>query len=282
MDSSLQQPPLDSAGLDLPMGFAGKCVLVVDDNEINQLVAAGLLTDAGASVRIATSGPEAMAALQARAYDVVLMDVQMPGMDGFQATREIRSLPHGAAVPIVAMTAAQNRQADRERCLEAGMDDFVAKPLDVRELFEVLARWTARACPAGQGGGTTSDDGRCISFSDGLRRCLGRLELYDRIARRFLDTRIADAQRTTTALAQGNRELARKLAHDLTSTAGTLGAERLSAAALALQVGLDEGAHAAVLSMLLNDYTAEHTAVVALLQSYAAGDIDLGSFAQRK
>ncbi len=278
MDSSLCDPHSADAGAERPVGLAGMSVLVVDDNEISQLIAAGLLTDAGAGVCGVASGAEAVAAVQAKAYDLILMDLQMPGMNGFQTTEEIRGIPNRASVPIVAMTAARAPREERMKCLEAGMDDFVCKPLDVRELVGVLQRSTARSWTVAQIEGVAS----CISFQDGLRRCLGQVELYDRIAQRFLASRLADAEKTEAAIAAGDHELARKLAHDLTSTAGTLGARRLSDAALALQVGLDDRIDAQELAALLRDYVSEHAAVAAALQSYAAGEVDLTASVQGK
>lgn len=107
-----------------------------------------------------------------------------------------------------------------------------------------------------------------VSFEDGLRRCLGRTDLYDRIARRFLDTRLGDAQRARAALASGERALLRKLTHDLTSTAGTLGALRLSEAAHAVQSGVDDGLDTIDLAALLDVLSIEHESVVAALQAY--------------
>lgn len=121
-----------------------------------------------------------------------------------------------------------------------------------------------------------------VSFEEGLRRCLGRVELYDRIARRFLDTRVGDADRARAALGRGELEVLRKVSHDLTSTAGTLGASRLSAAAQALQEGVDEGTDSASLSRLLDAFALEHRCVVGVLESYARGEVDLRAIAQRK
>jgi HPt (histidine-containing phosphotransfer) domain-containing protein len=121
-----------------------------------------------------------------------------------------------------------------------------------------------------------------VSFGEGLRRCLGRIELYDRIARRFLDTRADDADRAKLALGAGQLEVLRKVSHDLTSTAGTLGAGRLSAAAQALQQGVDEGVDSAGLTLLLEAFALEHRDVVGALESYARGEVDLRALAERK
>ncbi|MBB3044055.1 response regulator [Nocardioides soli] len=117
-------------------------VLVVEDNPVNQLVAVGLLRALGYASTTADDGEAAVAAMRAGDYDAVLMDVQMPRMDGYAATRAIRA--GGSTVPVIAMTAAAV-EGERERCLDAGMDDFLTKPVDATALGTVLARWAGGA-----------------------------------------------------------------------------------------------------------------------------------------
>ena len=121
----------------------GTRVLLVEDNEINQEVAIGLLEDAAIQVDLAENGEIAVRMSQQNDYDVVLMDMQMPVMDGIEATREIRSDPRLRNLPIIAMTA-NAMAADREKCLEAGMNDHIGKPIDPDQLFSVLLRWAER------------------------------------------------------------------------------------------------------------------------------------------
>jgi two-component system sensor histidine kinase/response regulator len=121
----------------------GTRVLLVEDNEINQEVAIGLLEDAAMHVDLAENGEIAVRMTQENDYDAVLMDMQMPVMDGIEATRAIRSDSRFHNLPIIAMTA--NAMAvDREKCLEAGMNDHIGKPIDPDQLFSVLLRWTGR------------------------------------------------------------------------------------------------------------------------------------------
>jgi two-component system sensor histidine kinase/response regulator len=121
----------------------GTRVLLVEDNEINQEVAIGLLEDAAIQVDLAENGEIAVQMSRQNDYDVVLMDMQMPVMDGIEATREIRSDPRLRHLPIIAMTA--NAMAtDREKCLDAGMNDHIGKPIDPDQLFSVLLRWAGR------------------------------------------------------------------------------------------------------------------------------------------
>ena len=121
----------------------GTRVLLVEDNEINQEVAIGLLEDAAIQVDLAENGEIAVRMAQENDYDAVLMDMQMPVMDGIEATRAIRSDPRFHNLPIIAMTA-NAMAADREKCLKAGMNDHIGKPIDPDQLFSVLLRWAGR------------------------------------------------------------------------------------------------------------------------------------------
>jgi len=118
-------------------------LLVVEDNVINQEVAKGIAAKLGYSCDVAGDGIEALEALERRGYDAVLMDCHMPNMDGYQATEEVRRREAGRRhVPIIAMTAGALRE-DRARCIEAGMDDYLTKPVRLRQLEAMLNGWTA-------------------------------------------------------------------------------------------------------------------------------------------
>jgi CheY-like chemotaxis protein len=123
-------------------------ILLAEDNRVNQAVATAMLSKRGHQVTVAGDGMEALEAMAAGEFDLVLMDVQMPEMDGFDATRAIREREAGASrrIPIVAMTA-HAMAGDRERCLEAGMDDYVSKPITPTELFEAISRSSAARRP---------------------------------------------------------------------------------------------------------------------------------------
>ncbi|MBK1688940.1 hybrid sensor histidine kinase/response regulator [Rubrivivax gelatinosus] len=136
-------PPADDAFEQLRARTAGRRVLVAEDNPVNQEVAIALLEDAGLEVVVAGDGQRAIELASAGAFDLVLMDVQMPGVDGLDAAREIRARL-GPALPIIAMTANAFGE-DREACLAAGMDDHVAKPVDPPRLYATLLRWLSGA-----------------------------------------------------------------------------------------------------------------------------------------
>ncbi|BAE51734.1 hybrid sensor histidine kinase/response regulator [Paramagnetospirillum magneticum] len=139
----------------------GLKVLLVEDNDLNQEVAGEILRDAGIEVEIADNGLIAVEKARAGVYDLILMDMQMPVMDGVTATREIRRLGH-VDLPIIAMTA-NAMQADRDKCLEAGMNDHIAKPIDPDTMFSTISRWCAAEPPRRAG---TASDG-CATKVDG-------------------------------------------------------------------------------------------------------------------
>jgi CheY-like chemotaxis protein len=164
----------------LPANATGSLlrVLVVEDNQVNQLLVTTILAKAGMRAEVAANGVEAVQAVHQRNFDVILMDMQMPEMDGLEATRRIRQLgAMGRAVPIIAMTA-NAMQEDRRRCLEAGMNDFVAKPIDSAELLRKIAahcraeidETALHAVPAPEAAALSDDQ------SDALENLLSSLE----------------------------------------------------------------------------------------------------------
>ena len=208
----------------------GRRILLVEDSPTNQLVAAALLRGAGYHVDVASNGIEAVEAFgrEAARYDLVLMDLAMPKMDGFMATQVLRGLPPPVGtVPIVAMTA-DAMDSDRERCLAAGMNDHVAKPVDRAHLLETVARWL----PPRPVAATLREDLLDTEVLDQLAQDLDA-ELLADVMREFVEETLARAER----IAAGEADLASLAieAHTLKSTAGTFGARCLSAAARALE-----------------------------------------------
>ena len=236
----------------------GARVLVVEDNELNQQVASELLGSADIEVDIAANGEEGVRRVQEKDYGVVLMDLQMPVMDGLEATRRIRALPGFERLPILAMTA--NAMAgDRERSLAAGMNDHVTKPIDPDALFDALLRWlpaqpatpaasapAAAAAGARRGAELAADDPLAavpgLDAADGLRRVLGKREAYVGILRRFVSGQARVPEEIRAALAEGRRADAERAAHTLKGVAGSIGARELQGQAGALEAAIRGGA----------------------------------------
>jgi CheY-like chemotaxis protein len=218
--------------------IAGARVLLVEDNELNQEVATAMLTDAGLLVELAENGQIAVEMVRARPYDIVLMDMQMPVMDGIAATLEIRKLPAFDALPIVAMTA-NVMAGDRDRCLAAGMNDHVAKPIEPQELCDALMKWVSPRDGLGQAPRAQlpepaeaapalplAIDG--LEVDRALRRMRGNAELYQSLLRKFATGQRDFAAVLIGALEAGDPVTAKRLAHTLKGLSASIGAEALS------------------------------------------------------
>jgi two-component system sensor histidine kinase/response regulator len=219
---------------EVPVQLEGRRLLLVEDNEFNQIIATELLRDvAGMALTVASNGQEALECLRAGSFDAVLMDVQMPVMDGYETTAAIRQRDEFARLPIIAMTAHAMLR-DREKCLAAGMNDYVTKPVEPAELFAVLAKWMPDvAAPRAPASG--------ISFELGLKHCMGRTDLYARVLQRFLDTHSDDSRRLREAVDAGDLKRAAMMAHTQISTAGSVGAQGLSETARRLEEAFTAG-----------------------------------------
>jgi len=217
--------------------ISGARVLLAEDNEINQQVAREMLEGVRLVVDIAGTGEEAVRKVKAEPYDAVLMDIQMPVMSGFEATREIRGDSRFKDLPIIAMTA-HAMAIDRERSLEAGMNDHVAKPIDPDELFSALVRWIKpgrremredRSSPPTQGDEPDILPAELpgISILSGLSRVGGNSQLYLKLLYKFRDGQHNAAREIQAALRSGDLETAARLAHTVKGVSGNLGAEGL-------------------------------------------------------
>jgi CheY-like chemotaxis protein len=128
--------------MDLANNLKGARILLVEDNKFNREMALDLLHDAGIEVEVACNGREALQVLEKQGFDCVLMDCQMPVMDGFEAARHIRQREEWRDLPIIAMTA-RALEGDRENALAAGMNDYIAKPIEIEEMFSTLQEWVS-------------------------------------------------------------------------------------------------------------------------------------------
>jgi two-component system, sensor histidine kinase and response regulator len=234
----------------------GLSVLLVEDNEINQQVAAELIEGVGGLVTVAGDGRRGVELLEGAGsplpYDVVLMDIQMPEMDGYQATARLRSQPRFAALPIVAMTAHATIE-ERQRCVDAGMNDHVAKPIDPAALFDVLARYRdVRRAPPPPATGTPTEPAAAglprvdgLDTAQGLRRVAGNRKLYLSLLGQLVDGHAGAADQIRDSLGRGDRAVAERLAHTVKGTAGNLAAGPVQAAAGALEKAIRDGVEAA-------------------------------------
>jgi PAS domain S-box-containing protein len=254
-------------------------VLVVEDNPVNQLVAVGLLEALGYAATTADDGEVAVAEMRTGGYDAVLMDVQMPRMDGYAATRAIRA-EQSAHVPVIAMTAAAV-EGERERCIAAGMDDFLTKPVDPRALAAVLARWV--------GGGETALARRTLrgvsdahSPIDGLATDrLDELRDLDPDNTAYLDRAIGNFVRNTPgtletirqAIADGDAEALKQVSHKLAGGALNLGVMAAGRTAQQIELVADTGATQGAVELtdqLEIDLETGRTALLAYQASYTA------------
>jgi CheY-like chemotaxis protein len=198
-------------------------VLLAEDNAVNRELAVALLRERGHRVAIATNGREAVEGWKKSAYDVVLMDVQMPELDGLAATRAIREQERsvGGHIPIIAMTA-HALQGDRERCLEAGMDGYVSKPIRPEALYEAVES-------AGPSGGA-------VDAAALLARVNGNRKLLRQVARVFLGDSPKLLAAIRSAVRRRDAEKLRRAAHTLKGAVGNFAARRAYDAALRLEV----------------------------------------------
>jgi signal transduction histidine kinase/DNA-binding response OmpR family regulator len=238
--------------------FAGLRLLLAEDNEINQFVAEEILTAAGFELDIAQNGREAIERSRQRPYAAILMDIQMPEVDGLEATRRIRDELQGKPLPIIAMTA-NAMKSEEEACRAAGMDDFVPKPIDRALLFRTLRKWVGNQ----EGGHATSpitpqdklsarqDVAPTPSSSavtlpgidvDGTLKRLGiSRDSYFRMLGRFARGQRKAIDDLRSSLASSDRNAARRHAHSIAGAAGNLGADSLHEQSKALEMALKEG-----------------------------------------
>lgn len=258
--------------------IAGARILLVDDVELNRIVAMGLLEDTGLLIDVAINGLDAVNKVREQDYALVLMDIQMPEMDGLTATQEIRTLPEHRDLPIIAMTA-HAMAGDRERSLEAGMNDHITKPIDPNTLYDVLKRWIApvqgEAAAALQQKPAESTPPseqalpnlEGIDTERGLAQSLGRVDLYRRILGKFNKEFGDSMQIISDAVCYGDYALARRSAHSLKSAAATIGAMQLSEQARLLEDLYANEAQAS--EEQLQSTTAELARIVLLLEPLA-------------
>lgn len=251
-DSGAGQAATASQGIDLTP-IRGALILLVEDNDLNQEVATEMLGDEGFVVEVAENGAIALDRVQNKRYDIVLMDMQMPVMDGVTATREIRRIERLADLPIVAMTA-NVMQADLERCAEAGMNDYLTKPIEPDRLWAALLKWIKPRQPTPDSRESASNNatgidaasrgavrtGPASSLSSalpatiagidlalGLKQALNKPALYLSLLRQFVQGQHSACARIEAAIQAGDWATAEREAHTLKGTAKTIAAAKI-------------------------------------------------------
>ncbi len=236
----------------------GARILLVEDNEINQQVAQELLEGFGIAVMVADNGKEAIALLKDEQFDCVLMDIQMPVMDGVSATREIRKDPHFSKLPIIALTA-NVMVSEQNEFLDAGMNDHIGKPIDPNRLVVTLAKWVHPTPP--EEGHTAPQmvpisaqeplpDLPGVKVAESVRRIGGNASLYCSLLDRFRANERDFVPRIREALSANDPKTSERLAHTMRGIAGTIGAEALQNQAELLENNIKNGAISEVESLL--------------------------------
>jgi two-component system, sensor histidine kinase and response regulator len=219
-------------------------VLLTKDNPVNCKLAAALLEKHGHSAHLAENGREALGILEREKADVVLMYLQMPVISGFEAIRAIRAKEQrdGRHLPIVALTA-HAMQGDRERCPEAGADDYVTRPIRTAGLFAAIERAVKREdAPQSSQAPRSSDAGEALDITAALDRVEGEGELLEELVRLFMETSQVAMQEMWQALGERDAHRLDRLAHTMKGSSGSLGANRVSQAALVPEMRARSGA----------------------------------------
>jgi PAS domain S-box-containing protein len=232
---------IDSAASRVRPGH-GERILIAEDNPTNREVILAQLKKLGYEATVATNGVEAVEAAERERFDLVLMDCQMPVMDGYEATHRIRRTAH-ANIPIIALTASAMPR-DKEQCLREGMDDYLAKPVELSHLAAVLAKWVPKAGPGNLNPmpqPTSGEPAAAIFNADSLlRRLMGDRELAAAVLMGFVADAPSQLKRLCARLDESDAPGARLQAHTLKGAAATVGAEALHAIAAAIEADAAE------------------------------------------
>ncbi|MBF0448396.1 MAG: response regulator [Magnetococcales bacterium] len=276
-----QKKPSQTDNQHIFAALSGARILLAEDNQLNQQVACELLEQANITVIIANNGQEALEKLEQEPFDAILMDVQMPVMDGITATRLIRKNPKWDLIPTLAMTA-NALSDDRDRCLNAGMQDHIAKPIDPDLFYTTLRKWVK---PSAAKPLLTSKRKRKkkikenrdnqeavpnipgIDSSIGIHRIGGKVDLYWKILGKFLTSQRGTVLAITEALKADETELAQRLAHTLKGISGTIGAQNLYIQAESLELAIKNSAGLDGLETHLNSVGQELEQICLALES---------------
>ncbi len=251
-------------------------ILLVEDSELNQLIVKELLKSSEIKIDIAANGKIAIDMVNKNEYDLVFMDMQMPVMDGLEATRRIRTIPKFSALPIIAMTA-NSLQEDKVRCVEAGMNDYMVKPIEPEKLFCMLNKWVsskkgAVPCTENEKKEFQAKTMRVktntkaifriqvsgLNSDQGLNFVAGNEELYLSILRKYVEGHKDMIFEIRKAVVEERTEDARRMAHTLKGIAGNIGAETLQEKAKTLEYALRDGVTGKDIEKIIGEVEAIH------------------------
>lgn len=260
----------------------GVKILVVEDNALNQEVVVEILQNRGASVTVAENGRVALNKLEQNIFDLVLMDLQMPEMDGFEATRRIKAIPDYHALPVVVMSAAVMPE-ERARCRLAGADDFVAKPVDPSDLERLLVKWLKRVNVKEAAGRVNLGPGvtDTVEFPDlpgfdidrALRRVDGNAVLLRRLLAGFADEHSNSPAQFDRLMQERRYDDAAALLHTIKGLAGHLGASSLSRAAAALEQDINSGPSSVLYLSFIEQLQQAVDAIANALTAFETNDV---------
>ncbi|WP_160168526.1 response regulator [Catenovulum agarivorans] len=266
-------------------------ILLVEDNKLNRQVAVGFLKEANIQIDIAENGIQAIDKVMKNDYDLVLMDIQMPEMDGLTATREIRSLPKFEKLPIIAMTA-HAMAGDSKKSLSAGMNDHLTKPVDPDELYRVIYKWVdktnAHATKNAQSGEVSASSElselqslSLLDVSNALKQMQGRTALYLDLIKTFVEENQHTRQELEVADNKDDTEQLYLKVHSLKSNAAYIGAQELANAAAQLEQAItNQQDYQALLAKTCNKLNSLMEQLDPFAQQFFKQDIDIGSFTQ--
>ena len=270
-----------AANYEAEQSVRGAYLLLVDDNEVNQELALEILQTAGIHADVANNGLEALEMVLKGSYDGVLMDCQMPVMDGFESTRRIRATPGFSDLPILAMTANAT-SGSRELCIEAGMNDHLSKPIDVYQLFAMMARWIKPKEAAREAANSnllpvhTTDSNKDpsdpaqntklpnipgLALDQAMRRMGGNIKLIRKLIHRFAETQVDTMIRVTTAINANDIPTAIREVHTTKGLAGNIGAGILANLSSGLETALKHK-HMDALPSALSAWEAELRTII--------------------
>ncbi len=240
--------------------LSGAHILLVEDNDFNQELAFELLTQNGLTVEVASDGIEALEMLRKSSYDGVLMDCNMPNMDGYTATREIRLLAGKEDLPIIALTASI-MASDINKAIDAGMNDYIAKPINLKEMFITMAKWITPSAPiphplhtacAAESKHDVLPMLAHVDTTKGMISVSGNIHLYRRLLNKFIKNQGPVIDEIKTVLSSENKEKAIRIAHTLKGISGSIGAFTLQQSATTLESELTSDTPAIDLEKSIN------------------------------